>query len=303
VAGDRACDGDDRLPRLPARDGEPAARPHVASGLPPRPDAHDPPARVHGFAAGVLHIDAHALSEIGWFVTIGRTALPHGFLLAIALASPFAGGVLKRLIGEIGGSPSAPRLREVVAGGSTIHPSSSRSVSTAATVRGFARRAGRVGAGLRRARDEPRRPAGRDGGGDVARSGAEHRPGARAGGESGDTARAGAVASGPSSRRRPPSSRRPARTASTRATRSGAGSSAICTTARSTSWSPPDQADAGARTRAIPRSPRGSPTLATGSRTSSTAARARTRRPPAAARLRAARGACLRGAALQPPRR
>jgi signal transduction histidine kinase len=69
----------------------------------------------HGFTAGVFDIDAETRSDIGWFVTIGRSALPYGFLLAVALASAFAGGALKRLIGEIGGNPSAPRLREIVA--------------------------------------------------------------------------------------------------------------------------------------------------------------------------------------------
>lgn len=69
----------------------------------------------HGFAAGVLHLDADALSKAGWSVTIGRLLLPFGFLLAIALANYFAGASLKRLIGRIGDSPGPAGLRELVA--------------------------------------------------------------------------------------------------------------------------------------------------------------------------------------------
>jgi signal transduction histidine kinase len=69
----------------------------------------------HGLAAGVLHLDPDALSKIGWSVTIGRSALAYGFLLAIAQASFFAGGALKRLMGQIGGNPDASRLRDIVA--------------------------------------------------------------------------------------------------------------------------------------------------------------------------------------------
>ena len=69
----------------------------------------------HGFAAGVLHLDAETLSTAGWFVTGSRVAMPIGFLLAIVQASFFAGSALKRLIGQIGDDPDASRLREVVA--------------------------------------------------------------------------------------------------------------------------------------------------------------------------------------------
>ena len=69
----------------------------------------------HGFAAGVLHLDADTLSTAGWFVTTSRCLTAFGFLLAIAQASYFAGSALKRLLSEIGGNPSALRLREIVA--------------------------------------------------------------------------------------------------------------------------------------------------------------------------------------------
>jgi signal transduction histidine kinase len=70
----------------------------------------------HGFAAGALRLDPHTLSDLGWAVTAARVAMPFGFLLAIAQASVFAGSALTRLMGQIGSHPSAPRLREIVAG-------------------------------------------------------------------------------------------------------------------------------------------------------------------------------------------
>ena len=69
----------------------------------------------HGFAAGVLDLDADTLRDAGWAVVIGRCLLPFGFLLAVVQASVFAGGALKRLMSQIGGHPSASRLREIVA--------------------------------------------------------------------------------------------------------------------------------------------------------------------------------------------
>ena len=69
----------------------------------------------HGFAAGVLHLGVDTLKDIGWAVTIGRGLLAYGFLLAIAQATYFAGGALKRLMGEIGGNPTASQLRASVA--------------------------------------------------------------------------------------------------------------------------------------------------------------------------------------------
>jgi signal transduction histidine kinase len=69
----------------------------------------------HGFAAGVLHLDAESVSTAGWFVTAARVLMPFGFLLAIVQASFFAGSALKRLIGRIGDDPSAPELRATVA--------------------------------------------------------------------------------------------------------------------------------------------------------------------------------------------
>jgi hypothetical protein len=64
----------------------------------------------HGFAAGILQLGPQTLSDAGWTIVFARSALPFGFLLAIALASLFASGALKRLIGEIGSNPDPARL-------------------------------------------------------------------------------------------------------------------------------------------------------------------------------------------------
>jgi histidine kinase len=69
----------------------------------------------HGFAAGMLQLDADTLSKAGWFVTIGRGALAFGFLLAIAQTAFFAGSALKRAHGSNRRHPNASRLREIVA--------------------------------------------------------------------------------------------------------------------------------------------------------------------------------------------
>ena len=70
----------------------------------------------HGFAAGVLHLGADTLSDLGWTVIVARVAMPFGFLLAIAQASVFAGSALTQLMAQIGSNPTAARLREIVAG-------------------------------------------------------------------------------------------------------------------------------------------------------------------------------------------
>ena len=69
----------------------------------------------HGFKADVLTLDAHTLRQAGWAIVAARCLAPIGFLLAIAQASLFAGGALKRLIDEITAHPNAARLRAVVA--------------------------------------------------------------------------------------------------------------------------------------------------------------------------------------------
>ncbi len=69
----------------------------------------------HGFAAGVLQLDADTLSNLGWMLAVARASLAFGLLLAIVQAGLFAGGALKRLIEQIGEYPRAQELRAVVA--------------------------------------------------------------------------------------------------------------------------------------------------------------------------------------------
>ena len=88
----------------------------------------------HGFAAGVLHLDADEPVGPRLDLTVARVAMPFGFLLAIAQASLFAGSALKRLIG------ADRRQSERVAAAATSSPtrsttrrSNSSSGSTATT--------------------------------------------------------------------------------------------------------------------------------------------------------------------------
>ncbi len=69
----------------------------------------------HGFAVGVITLDARTLKDLGWVVVAARCVMPLGFLLAIAQASLFAGGALKRLIDELTTRPNASRWRTVIA--------------------------------------------------------------------------------------------------------------------------------------------------------------------------------------------
>jgi signal transduction histidine kinase len=68
----------------------------------------------HGFATGILQLGPQTLSDAGWTIVFARSAMPLGFLLAIAQASLFASGALKRLIGEIGTNPDPARLQQIV---------------------------------------------------------------------------------------------------------------------------------------------------------------------------------------------
>ena len=145
----------------------------------------------HGFAAGVLHLDADTLSTAGWFVTGSRVAMPFGFLLAIVQASFFAGSALKRLIGQIGDDPSASRLREIVA--DALDDPSVELVFRVDGDDGFVDSRGEPVAAAVARDGRASSPVARQGetvAVDLARPRAEHRPGARARREPGDAARA-----------------------------------------------------------------------------------------------------------------
>jgi signal transduction histidine kinase len=69
----------------------------------------------HGVVTQLLHVDANTISKAGWSVTIGRSLLPYGFLLAIVLSAFFAAGALKTIVGRIGDNASASQLRTILA--------------------------------------------------------------------------------------------------------------------------------------------------------------------------------------------
>jgi signal transduction histidine kinase len=70
----------------------------------------------HGVLVDLITLDAHSTSTAGWFVTVGRTALPYAFLLAIVQATFFAAAALKAIVGPLAQGPTAPQLRSILAG-------------------------------------------------------------------------------------------------------------------------------------------------------------------------------------------
>jgi signal transduction histidine kinase len=69
----------------------------------------------HGVGAGLIDLSAKTHDTIGWFVTVGRTTLSFGFLLAIVQTMVFAGVALKRIVGGLGQEDDAVHLRKLVA--------------------------------------------------------------------------------------------------------------------------------------------------------------------------------------------
>src|SRR5262245_4070997 len=55
------------------------------------------------------------VDRIGWFVTVGRTLLTFGFLLAVWQATLFAGVAMKTILGRLGDDETAAHLQELVA--------------------------------------------------------------------------------------------------------------------------------------------------------------------------------------------
>jgi len=70
----------------------------------------------HAAGAGLIHLDATAVSRIGWLLTVGRGTLSYGFLLSILLATMFAGRALKDAVGQLGMNRHPAHLRTVLAG-------------------------------------------------------------------------------------------------------------------------------------------------------------------------------------------
>ena len=69
----------------------------------------------HGVIRQLLDVSPTTISDVGWFVTVGRTALPFGFLLSIVLATFFAAAALKTIVGRLVCSPNASQLRRILA--------------------------------------------------------------------------------------------------------------------------------------------------------------------------------------------
>jgi signal transduction histidine kinase len=69
----------------------------------------------HGIATQHLSLDPETISDVGWVLTVGRTLLPYGFLLAVVQATFFAAAALKTIVGRMSGSPSASQLRAILA--------------------------------------------------------------------------------------------------------------------------------------------------------------------------------------------
>lgn len=65
--------------------------------------------------AGLIQLDADATRTIGWFLTVGRTGLSFGFLLAVAQTAFFAGEALKTVVSRLVAEAHPRELRDLVA--------------------------------------------------------------------------------------------------------------------------------------------------------------------------------------------
>ncbi len=63
----------------------------------------------------LVHLDAGALSKLSWLATIGISAAPYGFLLAVVVSTFFAATALKRIVSRLVENPSASQLRTTLA--------------------------------------------------------------------------------------------------------------------------------------------------------------------------------------------
>ena len=63
----------------------------------------------------LVHLDAGAISKLGWLATIGSRALPYGFLLSVVVSTFFAATALKKIVSRLVESPSAAQLRTTLA--------------------------------------------------------------------------------------------------------------------------------------------------------------------------------------------
>jgi signal transduction histidine kinase len=66
-------------------------------------------------AVDLVTLDAGSYRALAWALVIARSTWAYGFLLALLLASVFAGIALKRMLAQLGPDASATRLRSVLA--------------------------------------------------------------------------------------------------------------------------------------------------------------------------------------------
>jgi signal transduction histidine kinase len=70
----------------------------------------------HAVGAGFITLNSDAVRRLGWLVTAGRGTQPYGFLLAIVLATMFAGRALKEAMAGLRNTRHPAHLRSILAG-------------------------------------------------------------------------------------------------------------------------------------------------------------------------------------------
>ena len=69
----------------------------------------------HGVVGDHLDLDPSTISDVGWFLTVGRALLPYGFVLSIVVSTFFAATALKKIVSRLVENPSAAQLRTTLA--------------------------------------------------------------------------------------------------------------------------------------------------------------------------------------------
>ena len=69
----------------------------------------------HGIVTHHLDLDPSTISDVGWFLSVGRGLLPYGFLLSIVVTTFFAATALKIIVSRLVENPSAAQLRNTLA--------------------------------------------------------------------------------------------------------------------------------------------------------------------------------------------
>ena len=69
----------------------------------------------HGVVGDHLDVDPSTISDVGWFLSVGRALLPYGFVLSIVVSTFFAATALKKIVTRLVENPSASQLRTTLA--------------------------------------------------------------------------------------------------------------------------------------------------------------------------------------------